>query len=285
MKRLAVLALSAGLFGPAHPLRAADPLPLPLPTGVAAPTAPQVPAPVLVDGLPVPADGSIIAGTRLRDRLGAGPVRLVECASEKCGPKLPGLGLGLFGKKAGDGYEPYDPMPGGKMRWCSDCAPAVKHPLPPLPAGISGDARVVNTATPGGNCADGNCADGNCGHAHGSCWARFKNWLCFKQTPLHFPCAPTLRYAPLYTYAPCAEGYGCANGVGAPACGPGVAAGGAKHGLGLPGRGGAGCTPCPTPGAPVMPGYRLANPEAPAAAGQPVPGVIETSSLKVPLKR
>lgn len=279
MKRLAVLALSAGLFGSTHSLRAADSVPLPLPTGVVAPTAPQVPAPVLVDGLPVPADGSTMAGTKFRDRLGAGPVRLVGCEGEKCGHKLPSLGLGLFGKKAGDGYEPYDPLPGGKMRWCSDCAPAVKHPLPPLPAGISGDARVVSGPATSGSCADGNCGHG---HTHGSCWAKFKNWLCFKQTPLHFPCAPTLRYAPLYTYAPCVEGYGCANGVGAPACGP-VAG---KHGLGLPGRGVAGgYTPCPAPGEPILPGYRLANPESPGAAGQSVPGVIESSSFKVPVKR
>lgn len=281
MKRLTVLALSAGLFGSAHSLRAADPLPLP--TGVAAPTAPQVPAPVLVDGLPVPADGGTVAGTKLRDRLGAGPVRLAGCEGERCGPKLPSLGLGLFGKKAGDGYEPYDPLPGGKMRWCSDCAPAVKYPLPPLPAGISGDTRVIRTPTAGGTCQDGNCGRG---HTAGSCWAKFKNWLCFKQTPLHFPCKPTLRYAPLYTYAPCVEGYGCANGMGAPACGPAVATGVAKQGLGLPPRGVAGgCTPCPTPGEPILPGYRLANPEAPVVTGQPVPGVIETSSLKVPVKR
>src|SRR5207245_133873 len=111
--------------------------------------------------------------------------------------------------------EPYDTFP-GKSRWCTNCAPAVPHPLPPLPAGVGVETRDC------GQCATGHCAAGD-----RTCWHKVKDWLCFRYTPVHFPCLPTPKEPALYTYFPCEEGPGCGS--------TGCAAG--KSGHRMPGRG------------------------------------------------
>jgi hypothetical protein len=149
--------------------------------------------------------------------------------------------------------------------WCTDCAPAVPSPLPPAPDGVAPGTVVA------GGCAGGSCAAGH----SGDCWAKMKNWFCFRYTPVHLGCHPTPRQTPLYTYFPCVEGSSCAAGN----CGPG--------GCAAPGHrllGGKACTTCPQPGEPVMPGFRLAAPTAgtPAApAGVPAADVVQ-SGFRVP---
>jgi hypothetical protein len=261
MKRLAVLTLTAALAWSGTSLRAADPVPLPLPTGFA-PTSPQVPAPVLVDGVPVAADAA-------RVRLGLGGGSGGNCESGKCGSRLKDKLAGVLPTGGlGDG------LYHGKAQWCSDCAPAVRYPLPPLPAGIGGDE--VRQA--GGSCASGSCAGSGCtaGNCDRNCWQRFKGWLCFRQTPVRTPCVPTLRQPPLYTYFPCHERPGCGTGCATGACATGAVVGVAARPMrGLPDRGVAGCVSCPQPGEAVMPGYRLAAPETPAVTQwSPAPSTV-----------
>ncbi|QDU21566.1 hypothetical protein [Urbifossiella limnaea] len=221
MKRLTVLALTATVVWGASFARAADPLPLP--TGLA-PTTPRVPAPVLKNGSVVP-----IAATAAPT---AGAVQTV-------------------GFRAA-GSVPASDWSRGANVWCSDCAPAVRHPLPPAPVA---------------------CATGTARGHDGSCWEKFKSWLCFRETPIHLGLTPTPRAAPQYTYFPCTERAGCAAGN----CGPGgCAPGHPRLGGGL--IGGRACTTCPTPGESVMPGFRFANPTAgmapPQVATTPASGVV-----------
>lgn len=212
MKRLAALTLTAIVLCGVPAARGADPLPLP--TGFA-PTAPRVPAPTLKNGVIVP-----VAATTAPT---AGAVQMV-------GFRAPGS-------------VPAADWTRGANVWCTDCAPAIRHPLPPAPV---------------------SCNTGSCGGHDGSCWEKFKGWLCFRQTPVHLGLTPTPRMTPLYTYLPCTERAGCSDGH----CGPGgCAPGHARHG-GL--IGGRGCTTCPTPGESVMPGFRFANPTVAAPTPQPV---------------
>lgn len=217
MKRLAILVLFAAL----GPVSAAD---LPLPTGMA-PTQPSVPAPVLMGG--IPADGHV----SFRDRLGIGAAEAMPAEAVPAGPRLwnrmlswrPCRDCALFQAPT----------------WCETCAPVVKRPLPPLPAGIST-----------GSCATGACATP--AKASGSCCEKLKNWACFHYTPVRIPLTPTPKEPALYTYFPTRERAGlsaggdCATGHCAklrPGCATGPA-----------------CVPCPAPGEALVPGYRLANP-------------------------
>lgn len=271
MKRLAVLTLTAALAWSGSPIRAADAVPLPLPTGFA-PTSPRVAAPVIVDGEVLAAGDAPRA--RLRDRLGMGGGVIHaaggECDGGKCGPRPKSRLAGLV---------PCGGLGGGvvhaKPQWCSDCAPAVRHPLPPLPAGVGG---WVEDAPVGGRCAAGDCDTGK----SGDCCAKLMAWLCFRQTPVHFPCTPSLRQPPLYTYFNCRERPGCATGACATAVPAAECA--AVAGRGLPARGVAGCVTCPQPGEGVMPGYRFARPEAPAVTQwSPAPGPVTTTAFKEPV--
>ncbi len=211
MKRLELLTLTAAVVWGATAARAADPLPLP--TGLA-PTSPRVPAPVLKNGSVVPLGAAPTAG----------PVQPV-------GFRAPGL------VPAGDWTR-------GANVWCTDCAPAVRYPLPPAPV----------------SCATNSCARGH----DGSCWEKFKGWLCFRETPIHLGLTPTPRITPQYTLFPCTERAGCGDGN----CGPGgCATGHPRLGGGL--VGGRGCTTCPTPGESVMPGFRFATPTAGTPAAYP----------------
>lgn len=146
--------------------------------------------------------------------------------------------------------------------WCEDCAPAVRHPLPPAPVA----------------CVTGRCATPR-SECSGGCWERFKEWFCFRQTPLHVGCVPTPRDAPLYTYFPCRETAGCAAGN----CGPGGCAprAGLLHGQRCDAPG---CAPCPTPGAAVMPGFRFATPGSAVqpAVTLPAPSEVIPSSYRAP---
>jgi hypothetical protein len=237
-----------------------------------APTSPSVPVPVLT------ADGVVSEATaarvRLRDRLGCGPVRIpAECEGGSCsGPRL--SGFSLFGKA--DAGSCATGSCRAKPQWCTDCAPAVRHPLPPLPSGIItvGHNEVVGGG--GAACPDGGCGTRGCGDH--SCWDRFKAWLCYRPTPVHLPCTPTPRITPLYTYVPCQDRPGLPGGCATGHCGGGKF--GHGHGLGLPARGVNGtCTPCPAAGEQVIPGYRLANPEGPAVAP---PAPVVNSAYRTP---
>jgi len=233
MKRLATLVLLA-VFG-SH-LDAADPA-LPLPTGMA-PTSPSVPAPVLVDGLPT-AGGAVWTHTSFRDRLGISPTVVQTSAVEPTGPRLWSRMVNW--------------LPSGKScdrgAWCSrpalceNCAPAVRRPLPPLPAGLStSHGAKASCTTPA-------CATEK---STGSCCQKLKDWLCFHYTPVRTPLIPTQKDPALYTYFPTQERPGlCATGNCATGnCATGKCRGGVN-----------GCVPCPTPGEAVAPGFRLANPE------------------------
>jgi len=238
MKRLAGLILTAGFFCVGGQLRATDTIPDPIPPEIA-PTTPQVSAPVMLDGLLVPRTGPSVVATGYFPTFGVRPVAALRLRAE-----------------AGDAHR----------AWCSDCAPAVRRPLPPPPTGggcDSGICRVGHVEPAPAACAGGECRTG----PSGNCWDRLKTWFCFRPTPIHLPLTPTPRIVPAYTYFPCRETAGCATGT----CGAG------GHGPRLPGRGAAGCTPCPTPGDAVMPGYRLANPEVPTVVTPPAAGVATTS--------
>ncbi|MDB5311461.1 MAG: hypothetical protein JWO38_5663 [Gemmataceae bacterium] len=287
MKRFAVMALLAGFLWSGNSLPAADPVPLPPPTGMA-PTVPQVPVPVLSDGLPIPAaDGP---RTRVLDRFGCGVGRKAGCDGDRCCSRLFGrlMGVSLF-KTTEVGSEPYDSYP-GKPRWCSDCAPAVRKPLPPLPANVWGGtwdhAGGAGRVSDGGACSTGTCAAGSGGHGVGHCWQKFTGWLCYRQTPFHMPATPNPRMPPTYTYFPCHDraGYGT-GGCGNAGCRAGGAVGpvGLANPGGFAGRGAGGnCKPCPPAGEAVMPGYRLAAPETPVADGQPASADVVTSSYRAP---
>lgn len=314
MKRLAILSLAAGFFWSGGGLQAGNPLPQPTTTGIA-PTVPQIPAPVLTNGeLVQPGGGGI--GAQIRDWLGCGPVHVpgVE-ATPVTGPRLfHGFsGLSLFNRAKKSDVEPYDPFR-ARRRWCEDCAPVVRHPLPPLPNGViqvgweegvpAGPAASMPAgagyrgAGIGSGCSNGSCAGGS--GTSGDCWHRIKAWLCFRQTPVHLPCTPTPRITPFYTYFPCGEHGGCAaNGpaggkwYGGPAVAgektgtAGVAATTeaagtdlVRRGWRLPTRGASGpCTPCPATGEAILPGYRLASPELPAV-GAPATGPVTSTSYR-----
>lgn len=217
MKRLAMLILLAAVSHSS----AAD---LPLPTGMAR-TEPSVPAPVLMGGVPASAPVSF------REKLGIGTTYEVPTEEAVAGPRLwcrmpswrPCRACALFQAPT----------------WCENCAPAVKRPLPPLPAGLSTS-----------QCSTGNCATAPA-RASGSCCEKLKNWLCFHYTPVRIPLTPTAKEPALYTYFQTQERAGvCASGN----CAAGHCA---KVRVGR----GSGCAPCPAPGEAIVPGYRLANPE------------------------
>jgi len=216
MKRLALLAMLALVSRGS----AAD---IPLPTGMA-PTHPSVPAPVVKAGVPV------AEGVSFREMLGVGATDSAPTVEAAAGPRLwnrmlswrPCRDCALF----------------ATPEWCSNCAPAIKRPLPPLPGGLSS-----------ASCSTGQCAAP--AKASGSCCEKFKNWLCFHYTPVRMPLIPTQREPALYTYFSTTERAGvCAGGQ----CATGHCA---KVRVGS----GPGCVPCPAPGEALVPGYRLANPE------------------------
>lgn len=261
MKRLALLAFTAGFFWSGLVARADEPQ--------MAPTVPQVPAPLLSSGTLVPAGPGAPAGYDFRTA--SGPVCVPETQKACSGSKWSRFNpLAVF-NRGGKGCEPYD-----------DCAPAVRHPLPPLPGGVGGNC-------PGGTCMGGG-SRGGLGldlDADGSCWRRFKGWLCYRPTPIHLGCTPTARHVPVYQWFPCESGAGCGPaGCAAPrvaaASGPTIDA---ARLTGLPARGiSGGSSPCPTPGEEILPGYRLANPERPSVVGKPVGQLpVETSSYKQPV--
>jgi hypothetical protein len=227
MKRLTVLTLAAVWVGGASAGRAADVLPLP--TGLA-PTTPRVPAPVARNGVVVAATGTTAPS--------AGAVQLAG-----------------FWNRPQAGFAATENCRTPQV-WCTDCAPAVRHPLPPLPA-------FAACGTTGAACLP---ADRD-----GSCWERFKDWFCFRLTPARLPLTPTPRMTPLYTYFPCNEKAGCATGN----CGPGGYSGHPRLGGFAPARG---CTTCPQPAEAVMPGYRFAAPTNTAPAA-PVPAPLNTGEV------
>ncbi len=224
MKRLAILLFLAAFPGPATRLAAAD-FALPLPTGIA-PTSPQVPVPVIVDGLPVAAGGDW-SRTSFRDRLGIAPTQVVA-AEAVAGPRM-------LAQVSHDSWL-------AKPKWCEQCAPAVRHPLPPLPAGMSTN-RGYSTSS----CASTGCAPVQ---ASGSCCAKLKDWFCCRPSTVRTPCIPTQKDAAITGYFTPHVG----PGVGVGNCATGNCAT-AKFGHGSGGN----CVPCPTPGEALVPGYRLAK--------------------------
>ena len=224
MKRLAILLVLACFPGSAARLAAAD-FALPLPTGIA-PTSPQVPVPVIVDGLPV-AEGSDWSRTSFRDRLGIAPTHAVATEAA-AGPRM-------LTRVSHESWL-------AKPKWCEQCAPAVRHPLPPLPAGLSTDRACATSSSVGSACAPA--------AASGSCCEKLKDWFCYRPSTVRTPCVPTQKDPAIYTYFTPRQG----PGVGAGNCAAGgCATGKAGHGAG------ANCLPCPTPGDAIVPGYRLAR--------------------------
>jgi hypothetical protein len=266
MKRLAIVVMLA-FAGPGS-LPAGDGA-LPLPTGMA-PTAPQVPAPVLVDGLPV-AQGSDWSRTSFRQRLGIGAeMPMPTLDPSPSGPHIWSRMTSWmpFGKKSGDGTI-HDPMI-AKTQWCENCAPAVRQPLPPLPVNLSTsqpsavDSCAVNAAPIAAPSAKS-----------GSCCQKLKDWICYRQTPVHFPRIPSPREPALYRYFPCQERPGlCSTGV----CGAGSCA------VGDPASVQGSCVACPAPGDAIVPGYRLAAPVAPVVeTAVPIAHEVKWTSSKAPL--
>ncbi len=252
MKRLAILFLLAAFC----PAVGAENGAMPLPTGMAAPTSPQVPVPVIVDGLPT-VQGSDWSRTSFRDRLGltTTPVPVLE---EKSSPLRVWDRVTSWKPFKSSGAE--HAAIGARPKWCENCAPAVRHPLPPLPEGLSTMQQASYTAPVATPCDNGGCAPAA---GSKSCCQKIKDWVCYRPTPVHFPCVPTEKQPGLYTYFPTQQGpgVGCATGN----CG----AGGCATGKGLKQRTTGNCVACPTPAAPVMPGYRLAYPDFGAAVAAP----------------
>lgn len=284
MKRLAVLALTAGV-GLAGRAAAGDPIypGLPAPTGLAA-TAPQVPAPYTAE----PAAGAV----RFRDRFGGG--RPATAPGEPLPGPFSGIS-GLFHRKPKEYVAgPYDPYP-AKKGWCETCAPSARQPLPALPAGPDMGAYRVRRASaveappaappapPPAPPAAAGCPTGHCGvvadRHSGSCWDCFKRWVCYRYTPVKLPHVPTQRDAPQWTYGTCREGPRTAAGCAGGTCATGPIGGHAGRV-----KKADGCAPCPVPGDAVMPGYRLANPElhgvSPQRAAGPVVSPVVPAGYK-----
>jgi hypothetical protein len=104
--------------------------------------------------------------------------------------------------------------------------------VPPLPAAAS--------------VPEANCGPSGCGGRNGSCWERFKAFLCYTETTNKLPLRPTPFRTPLAGMFPCTPfgGAGCGT-CGAPADAVPAA-------------------PVPAPYGPVMPGYTMPVPQAPA---------------------
>jgi hypothetical protein len=203
MKRIAILFLLAA----AARTSAAD---LPLPTGYA-PTSPSVPAPVFKNGTksePVSQKTGVVAAA---------------ASGAACGPRVPSL-------------RPFQNSAVTQTTWCENCAPAVKRPLPGLPAGIT-DGKTAAVAPRSGH--------------DGSCCEKLKNWICFHYTPVHTPHIPTPKQPALWSYFPTVEGPGYGGGCADGRCGKVIG-----HAIGAKS-----CVSCPTSGEAIGPGYRLANPE------------------------
>lgn len=225
MKRLAVLVLLAIPVAGSR-LVAADPVVLPLPTGMAR-TSPSVAAPVLVNGLP---EGTDFARSSFRDRMTSTTVSVPSVEAETgSGPRA--WSRLVSWRPCGKSCDAVTLH--GKPAWCEECSPIVRRPLPPLPAGLSAGHSAPCAAPRGPD---------------GSCCQKLKEWLCFHYSPVRTPLVPTPKYPALYTYFPTQERAGL--------CGGDNCAGG-KCRLG----GAAGCVNCPVPGEGILSGYRLANPE------------------------
>lgn len=237
MKRLAILVLLAAL-GTGSRMDAGD-RGLPLPTGMTpptapvhqAPTVPSVPVPVLVGGLPA-SEGTEWTRASFRERLAVNPVSVPVAEVEASGPRISSRLINW--RPAAISAD--SAVMHGKPAWCEECAPSVKRPLPPLPAGLSTNQF---TACNGPACATPR-------HT-GSCCQKLKDWLCFHYTPVRTPLVPTPKYPALHTYFPTQEH----AGIGVGDC----ATGKCRHGKS------SGCATCPVPGETITTGFRLANPE------------------------
>jgi hypothetical protein len=228
MKQGAAFLAGITLVVAATPLAAGEPPALPLPTGMTAGASPMS-APVLYGGMPGETTRS-----SWRDRFS---------------------GFSLFGKSDCESRGLVQVKP----QWCTDCAPAFRHPLPPLPAGVTTATAAVPVAA----------REPACSEHHGDCWQKLKAWLCYRQTPVHLPCTPTPRNPPLFTLFPCKENCG-AVGAGCDISRKGLLHG--KHAQ-------SGCTTCPAPAEQILPGYRFAAPQAPA---EPVAPPAPTTSYYRP---
>ena len=149
--------------------------------GALAPTVPVVPMPVVQNGSPMApltgnGSGGFGSGFRGIDVTKWSPFR---------NPVTAGAGVS-------------DMLP----------APPVEFPIVPLPP-----PQPVPLAfnRPRAACGFGGpCGLGGCASAHsGSCWGRFKAWLCFHQTPTELPkCRPAPYEVPLMGMFPCHAGCG-----------------------------------------------------------------------------
>jgi hypothetical protein len=226
MKRIAAFAVAAVFAGGAA--FAQD--------GPAGPSTPQVPAPVIHNGLPTNAPAGTaprtFSLTSVLKKPTAAPVAAVS-------------------------------------------APAVVHPMPPLPTGLTAAPLAVSPAA----CASPAACSTS---PRGDCCERLKRWLTFRPCEVHLPCTPTPCYAPLYESFACKPNAGYAGG-----CAP--AAGCATGGRGLFARTpkekcAPDCDPRTGPVDAGLPGFRFAAPENPAiGAGHAAPGTVVNTSFKMPV--
>jgi hypothetical protein len=153
--------------------------------------------------------------------------------------------------------------PRDPVRYAGDAAPQSAPAAPlPAPTGMQVPLGFAPAAPGAADC--GTCATGR--HARGSCYERFRQWLCFQPTTRD--ALPKLNphpyVGPITGTFFCTSGAGCGTGGGAGcptgACPPGLVGRGGV----MPGRGcNGGCVP---PADDAIAGYRFAPVESSAVA-------------------
>jgi hypothetical protein len=103
-------------------------------------------------------------------------------------------------------------------------SPAVYPSAPVAAGGPCGDAAACNPVRPYFNAL---APRGGCDTARGTCFDRFKEWLCFRSSPGGHGCSPVPAQAPLRSYFRTAPGCGtgACGTAGATACSPRVGRG------------------------------------------------------------
>src|SRR5262249_27527170 len=94
---------------------------------------------------------------------------------------------------------PASPAPTGQ----APANPVTGSPPPTSPATATPATTTPATTPPivvGGTCPANGCA--TTGHG-GNCWEKFKDWFCYRQTPVRLGLTPTPYYVPLACQFPC----------------------------------------------------------------------------------
>ena len=267
MKRLAVLILTAGLFWSGNRFRRPSPLPCP-------------PRP----GWPQPSQCPRARPDRRRRGHGWEPGSATASAAARSASRR--VRRRLVFRPPGDGraVEAVAVREGetrgvarAKPKWCADCAPAVRHPLPPLPgrhphgrAQRGGGRRARRARTAGAAPGTAAIRPAGTGSRRGCATARRRS-TCPVPRPRGSPrCTPTSRATNGRATRAGARRVRQRRGEVRPRPRPRASRPrGERH-----------CTPCPAAGESVMPGYRLANPEGPAA--RPAAAPVVNSAYRTP---